>query len=422
MDPLGDDLDDLFGGIRLGYQPEELAKMFFEFVRSHATLHQDLRNFQLTERHSFMGAEEKIALGEHRLEWSDAHRRFVEIIETLMLDFHKQVACTEQEFVGGMEECKNCDSQWWTPFCRLLDTSDYQAFSGMLQDNVCLCCGDPFIAYQSGELLRMFLAHMRQHPEIHKQVRDFQLQNRSRFIGVEEQVAAGEHRLEWSALHRQFVEIIEGFMKDFIRESNCNEQEFVNAMDQCRKGCSSEFPPFAALMDVTDYLVFARMMQQNACLCCGEAFLGYRPEELAEKLTAYMQARPEIHEQLRAFQSSERHNFIDAQERVAAGEHRLEWTEVHCRFLELIDPHVKGFLDEASCSEQEFMNALSACKTTDSPSSLALFSMFLNTADYTGFARMLQTGICFCCGKGFTSDEDLAQMQQLHESNAANAA
>merc|ERR1712072_232566 len=130
---------------------------------------------------------------------------------------------------------------------------------------------------------------------------------RSRFMGAEEKTALGEHRLEWSEVHRRFVEMIEGYIKDFIRESNCNEQEFVSAMDQCMKGCSSEWPPFAKLLHVTDYTVFAKMLQQDVCLCCGEPFTGYRPEELAAKLKEYMQAHPVIHEQLRVFQTTERH-------------------------------------------------------------------------------------------------------------------
>merc|ERR1712093_261605 len=106
-----------------------------------------------------------------------------------------------------------------------------------------------------------------------------------------------------------------------------------------------------------------------------------------------------IHEQLRAFQTTERHRFMDAQERVHCGEHCSEWTDIHRRFIELIDVHIKGFLEEIHCSEQEFMNALSECRKSESPSSLALFSMLLNTADYESFSSMLQTNTCFCCGK-----------------------
>lgn len=158
---IGDDL----GCIQLGYQPEELAKMFFEFVRNHPEFHKDIRNFQLQERHCFMQAEERAALGEHRLEWSEAHRRFVELIERLMRAFNEEVACSEQEFAAAIEECKATSSPWWTPFCTLLDTTEYTAFARMLQDNVCLCCGEPFLAYQSAELLQMFLAYMRARPE-----------------------------------------------------------------------------------------------------------------------------------------------------------------------------------------------------------------------------------------------------------------
>merc|ERR1719440_642978 len=126
-----------------------------------------------------------------------------------MHEFHGEIACTEQEFIGAMMECRTMGSQWWTPFCKLLDISDYQVFAQMLQDNSCLCCGEPFLAYQSGELLSMFLAYMRGHPEIHKRLRNFQLEERFRFVNAEEKVSLGEHQLQWSAVHRQFVEIIE---------------------------------------------------------------------------------------------------------------------------------------------------------------------------------------------------------------------
>jgi len=300
--------------------------MFFDFVKAHPTIHQDLRQFQMTERHRFMEAEERTSLGEHRLEWSEAHCRFVALIEKLMQDFHKEVACTQEEFVGAMMECKTEGSRWWTPFCKLVDTSDYQTFSRMLQDNVCLCCGEPFLAYQSGTLLRMLMAYMKEHPDIHKRVREFQLKERFRFVGAQENVALGEHRLEWSQVHRQFVEMIEEVIKDFVKQSNCTEQEFLSAMGQCMQGCNSEWPPFAKLLDVTDYTVFAKMLQQNACLCCGETFSGYGPEEIAGKLAEYLEAHPVIHEQLRSFQERERHHFFNVQESADLGEHRLEWT------------------------------------------------------------------------------------------------
>merc|ERR1712080_508399 len=101
---------------------------------------------------------------------------------------------------------------------------------------------------------------------------------------------------------------------------------------------------------------------------------------------------------LREFQTMERRRFMDAQERVAQGEHCLEWTDVHRRFIELIDVHIKGFLEEVHCSDEEFMNALVESKKSGSASSFALFSMLLNTGDYECFARMLQSNTCLCCG------------------------
>lgn len=410
MGPVLLDGDD-FGGIRIGYQPDELGNMFFEYVRAHPEIHQELRNFQLTERHRFFNAEEQASLGEHKLEWSSCHQRFCCIIEKLMSNFHHESGLTADEFAATMLECRTEGSKWWTPFCQLVDTSDYRKFSQMLQDNICLCCGEPFLAYQSHSLLRMFIDFVKAHPHIHRKMRDFQLQERWRFITADEKVALGEHRLEWSDVHQRFVEMVEEVMQEFIQQSGCTEHEFTKAMSDCMKGCSSDWPPFAKLLDVSDYSNFSRMMQQNLCLCCGEKFSGYMPQEIAHKLAEYMKAHPAIHEELRGFQERERHAFFNVEECVQRGQHRLEWSDVHTRFLAMIDVHIQSFLEEIHCTDEEFMHAIDECRRQGTAGSkqLEILSMLLSAGDYISFALMFQSNICVCCGQNFSPDADVNQ-------------
>jgi len=77
----------------------------------------------------------------------------------------------------------------------------------------------------------------------------------------------------------------------------------------------------------------------------------------------------------------------------------------------MIDVHIKGFLEEIHCSDEEFMNALSEAKTRGNSSSLALLSMLSNSGDYEYFAHMLQTNTCFCCGLNFVAEEEFSQAQ-----------
>merc|ERR1719201_1146534 len=129
-----------------------------------------------------------------------------------------------------MEECKTAGSPFWSPFCSLLDTSDYTEFARMLQENACLCCGEQFVAYTPDQLVTMFKDFMRQHAAFHAQLRDFQLRERHRFMWAEEQTTLGEHRLEWTHSHCQFVDLIEAHMKEFTKVARITDQEFANAI------------------------------------------------------------------------------------------------------------------------------------------------------------------------------------------------
>lgn len=320
-----------------------------------------------------------------------------------MAEFVRASGCNDQEFVSAMEECKDTGSKWWTPFSMLLNVTDYVEFAALLQENKCLCCGEVFRPYRPEELLSRFLSFARDHPQMHRELRTFQLEERRNFMCADELTAMGEHRLEWSESHRRFVEMIERRIREFVSGTGCTEQEFMNAMIQCMRNDSAKWPPFAALLDVSDYEQFARMLQDNKCLCCGEAFSGYMPEELSSAFVAYLRARPAIHTEVRSFQIAERNRFMHAEEQVAAGEHRLEWSEVHQRFVELIDVHVTGFMIEAHCSEEEFVTALKAAKGSSLQEIVPLTALLCIT-NYEDFARMLQADLCLCCGEPFKPD------------------
>jgi len=269
-----------------------------------------------------------------------------------------------------------------------------------------LCCGEVFKPYAPEELLTRFLSFAREHPHMHRELRTFQLEERRNFVCADELTSKGEHRLEWSESHRRFVEMIERRIREFVSGTGCTEQEFMNAMIQCMRNDSSKWPPFAALVDVTEYEQFASMLQDNKCLCCGEAFSGYQPEELSSAFVEYLRVRPAIHKEVRSFQIAERCRFLHAVEQVAAGEHQLEWSNVHRRFVEILDVHITDFMIEAHCSEEEFMAALAAAKGS-SLKNIAPLTALLNVATYEEFAKTLQTDACLCCGQPFNLDSTL---------------
>jgi len=280
----------------------------------------------------------------------------------------------------------------------LLDATSYELFARMLQDNVCLCCGEQFVGYHVQELLEMLLKYMREHPEFHKQIRAFQLAERHQFMDAEERIAKGEHRLEWTEAHRRFVDLIDGHLQAFVKQSGCLDCELISALAKSMNNDSANWPPFAKVLSVTDYEVFSKMLQDNVCLCCGETFCGYLPGELAEKITEYVCSHPELHEEVRNFQMRERELFLSIP--VNPGEHRLEWSDVHTRFMQLVEVHVDKFMNEVHCSEEEFMTALKACRDAESRP-LSLFAWLLTTSDYQEFATMLQANLCLCCGQRF---------------------
>lgn len=139
-DPLGD-LD----GIQLGFDPELLAKQFLAYLQTRPEVHGQVRQFQTDNSGHFINAVEKVSSGEHSLIFTDVHRRFVELMESFIAGFLSSSGCTEEMFISALRECKEMGSPLWTPFSVLLDTTDYEGFARMLQDNVCLCCGGTFV-------------------------------------------------------------------------------------------------------------------------------------------------------------------------------------------------------------------------------------------------------------------------------------
>lgn len=249
----------------------------------------------------------------------------------------------------------------------------------------------------------MFVQYSKEQPDFHKEVRNFQLEERHHFMEAAEQVADGEHQLYWSVVHQRFVDMIERHIKLFIAHSHCTELEFETALLECKRKDVSQWPIVEKFLSVSDYQMLSSMLQQNTCLCCGDPFIGYLPEELAQKLLEYVQIRPGIHAQVRDFQLRERHLFLDDAP-VDKGEHLLQWTDVHQRFLQLIQVHVDDFLNTVHCSDEELLHALRVSSTSDSPA-LSLFKMLLNTTDYEGFASMLRHNVCLCCGQQFNLHE-----------------
>mmetsp|Transcript_103921 Transcript_103921/g.324810 ORF Transcript_103921/g.324810 Transcript_103921/m.324810 type:complete len:141 (-) Transcript_103921:132-554(-) len=107
---------------------------------------------------------------------------------------------------------------------------------------------------------------------------------------------------------------------------------------------------------------------------------------LARGFLSYVQHCPHIMQSVKAFMAEHAAAFADLGE---TDEHKLEYTEIHRRYLDLLDSHVAAFLKFQGATEEDFLQALASAQEGDEQE-WRPFKALLNKTDYYTFAKMMQ--------------------------------
>mmetsp|Transcript_52401 Transcript_52401/g.94059 ORF Transcript_52401/g.94059 Transcript_52401/m.94059 type:complete len:130 (+) Transcript_52401:79-468(+) len=114
----------------------------------------------------------------------------------------------------------------------------------------------------------------------------------------------------------------------------------------------------------------------------------------------YLQQHAEVLESIRNFQAAHRQYFM-----VATEEYPLEATYSYHAFVQLVDYHLNNFLREQGATVDDFSNAMLAMKASQDPHWMA-FDLLLQKVDFQGFASLLRSNTCLCCGGVFMAHAD----------------
>eukprot|EP00420_Gonyaulax_spinifera_P014517 CAMPEP_0197900962 /NCGR_PEP_ID=MMETSP1439-20131203/50376_1 /TAXON_ID=66791 /ORGANISM="Gonyaulax spinifera, Strain CCMP409" /LENGTH=140 /DNA_ID=CAMNT_0043521905 /DNA_START=47 /DNA_END=469 /DNA_ORIENTATION=+ len=106
-----------------------------------------------------------------------------------------------------------------------------------------------------------FLAFVRGCPHVMASVKAFVQQNAPAFSQLGE---TDEHKLEYTEIHRRYVELLEGHVHSFVQVQGCTEQELMASIEACKDRGDEEWKYFRTLLNRVDYYTFAKMMQVEA--------------------------------------------------------------------------------------------------------------------------------------------------------------
>eukprot|EP00929_Paragymnodinium_shiwhaense_P023541 TRINITY_DN14717_c0_g1_i2.p1 TRINITY_DN14717_c0_g1~~TRINITY_DN14717_c0_g1_i2.p1 ORF type:complete len:172 (+),score=38.31 TRINITY_DN14717_c0_g1_i2:72-587(+) len=126
--------------------------------------------------------------------------------------------------------------------------------------------------------------------------------------------------------------------------------------------------------------------------------------DLAGSFLGYVQRCPHVMKSIQAFVMENCGAFAALGE---AEEHKLEYTEIHKKYLELLDAHVQAFLQFTHTSEEDFMVALARVQDSDDAAwkpfkdlgfftapgpTVSAFGLnaLIDKTDYYNFAKMMQ--------------------------------
>mmetsp|Transcript_104704 Transcript_104704/g.296294 ORF Transcript_104704/g.296294 Transcript_104704/m.296294 type:complete len:141 (+) Transcript_104704:36-458(+) len=114
---------------------------------------------------------------------------------------------------------------------------------------------------QGGDLAETFLRYVRGCPHVLQSVRAFIDERAPAFAGL---ATSEEHKLEYHDIHLEYLALLQGHMEAFLKFKGASEEEFLEALGRARDEGAEEWQPFKMLLNKTDYLPFARMMQVHA--------------------------------------------------------------------------------------------------------------------------------------------------------------
>eukprot|EP00416_Gambierdiscus_australes_P036517 CAMPEP_0171100804 /NCGR_PEP_ID=MMETSP0766_2-20121228/53176_1 /TAXON_ID=439317 /ORGANISM="Gambierdiscus australes, Strain CAWD 149" /LENGTH=138 /DNA_ID=CAMNT_0011560693 /DNA_START=32 /DNA_END=448 /DNA_ORIENTATION=+ len=106
-----------------------------------------------------------------------------------------------------------------------------------------------------------FLAYVHRCPHILASVRDFVTEHAAAFAELGD---SDEHKLEYTDIHRRFLELLDGHVQAFLELQGASEEDLLAALASVQEAGGDEWKPFKVLLDKTDYYTFAKMMQVRA--------------------------------------------------------------------------------------------------------------------------------------------------------------
>mmetsp|Transcript_90994 Transcript_90994/g.257062 ORF Transcript_90994/g.257062 Transcript_90994/m.257062 type:complete len:143 (-) Transcript_90994:59-487(-) len=108
----------------------DLAPSFLEFVRRCPHVMQSIQAFVAENAAAFA----TLAVDdEHRLEFTDIHQRYLDLIEGHVNAFLQFYGASADDFLAALSCVQSIDAQEWKPFQALLDKTDYYNFAKMMQ-------------------------------------------------------------------------------------------------------------------------------------------------------------------------------------------------------------------------------------------------------------------------------------------------
>jgi hypothetical protein len=118
---------------------EGLPGRFFHYIKQHPEVLNQIRDWQETNRHLFMGPTEELPL-----ESTVSYNSFIQLVDEHLGNFLTESGADSDDFAAALLEMKASEDPHWKSFDLLLQKVDFDGFRDLLRRNVCLCCGGTF--------------------------------------------------------------------------------------------------------------------------------------------------------------------------------------------------------------------------------------------------------------------------------------
>ena len=94
-------------------------------------------------------------------------------------------------------------------------------------------------------------------------VETFYKENYESFVSEDD--APGEHKLEWTGIHREYERLLQGILEDFIEEQGLSESRFMKLLEMSKdKASRREKIMLNIILAQDDYGMFVNVMFREA--------------------------------------------------------------------------------------------------------------------------------------------------------------